>query len=376
LIEQIKKDLGRRDSIKLKEDQERNPYIKKFENAAMNLNQKNIIEAELISYEQFTKDLIQELNNSKKGVEEKQKIENLLESKRRELAKTKGSVDKVTEKINKLLSDSNCSDRIIFKDKCVRENSVRVLVENKKNLINVIEQIIGFGKAEELFVFFETTDKQDLENKIFTLRNSITEQQDKWGAMREETGSLQTEQAALKFQSTLAEIETEIEVEKEKLFNSYKEWLSNKVALKILSDIKEKYEIEKQPEVVKYSSEVFNQITSDKYKRINVSLDKKEVFVFDNSEKLKKINQLSRGTKEQLLISLRLGLIQEYEKHNESLPIVLDDVFVNFDPERTKSIASTLERFAENRQIIIFTCHPHLASYFSASINKISLVST
>ena len=171
----------------------------------------------------------------------------------------------------------------------------------------------------------------------------------------------------------MAGIETEIEVEKEKLFNSYKEWLSNKVALKILSDIKEKYEIEKQPEVIKYSSDVFNQITSDKYKRINVSLDNKEVLVFDKSEKLKKINQLSRGTKEQLLISLRLGLIQEYEKHNESLPIVLDDVFVNFDPDRTKSIASTLERFAENRQIIIFTCHPHLASYFSDSINKIYL---
>lgn len=376
LIEQIKKDLVRRDNIKLKEDQERNPYIEKFENAAKNLNQKNIIKTELISYEQFTKDLVQELNNSKKGVEEKNKIESLLESKRRELAKTKESVDKVTENINKLLLDSNCSDRAIFKDKCVRENSTRVLVENKKNLINVIEQIIGFGKVEELFLFFKTTVKQDLENEILILQNSISEQQDNWGSMREETGALQTEQASLKSHSTLAEIETKIEVEKEKLFNSYKEWLSNKVALKILSDIKEKYEIEKQPEVIKYSSDVFNQITSDKYKRINVSLDNREVLVFDKSEKLKKINQLSRGTKEQLLISLRLGLIQEYEKHNESLPIVLDDVFVNFDPDRIKSIASTLEKFAENRQIIIFTCHPLLASYFSGSVNKISLLST
>ena len=246
---------------------------------------KNIIKTELISFEQFTKDLVQELNNSKKRVEEKQKIESLLESKRRELAKTKGSVDKVTENINKLLLNSNCSDRAIFKNKCVGENSRRVLVENKKNLTNVIEQIIGFGKVEELFLFFKTTDKQDLENEIFILKNSIAEEQDSWGSMREETGALQTEQASLKSHSTLAEIETEIEVEKEKLFNSYKEWISNKVALKILSDIKEKYEIEKQPEVIKYSSDVFNQITSDKYNRINVSLDNKEVMVFDRSEK-------------------------------------------------------------------------------------------
>jgi len=201
LIEQIKKDLVRRDNIKLKEDQERNPYIEKFENAAKNLNQKNIINTELISYEQFTKDLVQELNNSKKGVEEKQKIESLLESKRRELAKTKGRVDKVTENINKILEDSSCSDRAIFKDKCVRENSTRVLVENKKNLINVIEQIIGFGKIEELFLFFKTTDKQELENEILILQNSITEQQDNWGSMREETGALQTEQASLKSQT-------------------------------------------------------------------------------------------------------------------------------------------------------------------------------
>ncbi len=72
-------------------------------------------------------------------------------------------------------------------------------------------------------------------------------------------------------------------------------------------------------------------------------------------------------------MSLRLGLIEEYEKHSEPLPIILDDVFVNADPRRTKIIASVLEKFAKNRQIIIFTCHPNLAFYFSDTINKVSM---
>ncbi|MNL68610.1 hypothetical protein D3C87_1933580 [compost metagenome] len=39
----------------------------------------------------------------------------------------------------------------------------------------------------------------------------------------------------------------------------------------------------------------------------------------------------------------------------------MDDVFVNFDPERARRMAEMLVRFAEEHQVLLFTCHPGTA---------------
>ncbi|MGA8679077.1 MAG: hypothetical protein WB592_01260, partial [Acidimicrobiales bacterium] len=70
---------------------------------------------------------------------------------------------------------------------------------------------------------------------------------------------------------------------------------------------------------------------------------------------------LSRGTIEQLYLCLRLGLADSFAERSVSLPIVLDDVLVNFDPERATTVAAELAETARSHQVVFLTCHPHLA---------------
>ena len=47
------------------------------------------------------------------------------------------------------------------------------------------------------------------------------------------------------------------------------------------------------------------------------------------------------------------------------LPLVLDDVLVNFDRERAICAARTLQTFAElGHQVMMFTCHKHIVDIF------------
>jgi len=69
---------------------------------------------------------------------------------------------------------------------------------------------------------------------------------------------------------------------------------------------------------------------------------------------------LSRGTGEQLYLSMRLALVREYSQHVEPLPGIFDDIFVNFDPERTRRSIETVGELSQTHQILLFTCHPHL----------------
>ena len=46
------------------------------------------------------------------------------------------------------------------------------------------------------------------------------------------------------------------------------------------------------------------------------------------------------------------------------LPLVMDDVLVNFDPGRASAMAEAFVDFAKGRQILFFTCHPSTRDMF------------
>lgn len=70
---------------------------------------------------------------------------------------------------------------------------------------------------------------------------------------------------------------------------------------------------------------------------------------------------LSTGTCEQVYVALRLAIVDHLDEGRETLPLLLDEVFVNWDPDRRKSALDVLRRVSEHRQVFAFTCHPHLA---------------
>ncbi|MCH7753447.1 MAG: hypothetical protein IH898_15015 [Planctomycetes bacterium] len=77
------------------------------------------------------------------------------------------------------------------------------------------------------------------------------------------------------------------------------------------------------------------------------------------------IEQLSRGTREQLFLAIRLALVEEFTRQGVELPMVLDDVLVNFDAVRAQRAAEVLCDFAAGgHQLLVFTCHEHVWQMF------------
>lgn len=75
------------------------------------------------------------------------------------------------------------------------------------------------------------------------------------------------------------------------------------------------------------------------------------------SERLSEpFGELSGGAQEQISLLTRIG-IAEVLAADGTLPLVLDDVLVNTDPERIRRIQRLLFRAADNLQIILFSCH-------------------
>ena len=110
----------------------------------------------------------------------------------------------------------------------------------------------------------------------------------------------------------------------------------------------------------------WRKLTGGKYKRIWTPLAN-DILLLDTEDGTSlPVEVLSRGTREQLFVSLRLALVAAFARRGIHLPMILDDVFVNFDAERTKIAVNVLREFARaGHQLLVFTCHEHVWRMFS-----------
>jgi len=365
-IDQLKEQIRERDNLKEKIRQQREPFIRQFESAVSELQDLSAKTRQEKNTEIIVNQLVYEYDHAREQAEKTKNIQKELDRKKTALKNAESDMQEVRKEIDRLLTSIQAADRQDFRRKYEQNNQVEKYIHQKNEAIQAIENIAGSGNAGEVIDYLRDHDKELIEQKVRELNQEIEEKHQEWQKKTSELGEKRNELKRIEGESELAEVMTELETERQRLQEAYKEWMTGKMALEILGEVKSKYEQEKQPEVIKNSSRYFNKITRGRYSKVRVALDDKEVAVYDSREASKKIHQLSRGTKEQLLMSLRLGFIEEYEKQAEPLPLIMDEVLVNFDAIRAGETAKILQEFGKNRQILMFTCHPTTHEHFES----------
>ena len=129
----------------------------------------------------------------------------------------------------------------------------------------------------------------------------------------------------------------------------------------LLSEAVRRFERENQPEMIATVSRLISQMTAGKYTEFDRTTGSTQGILvrrYDGVERTP--DQLSSGTREQLYLAIRLAYVLHYCRQNEPLPIVMDDVLVNFDDGRVCQTLATLADVAQSVQILFFTCHPHM----------------
>ena len=99
----------------------------------------------------------------------------------------------------------------------------------------------------------------------------------------------------------------------------------------MLERIRDEYEAHRQPEALHEASTYLGRMTAGKYQRIWTPLANDILLIETSSGQSLPVEALSRGTREQLLLSVRLALVTLMARRGVKLPMVLDDVLVNFD---------------------------------------------
>jgi len=86
------------------------------------------------------------------------------------------------------------------------------------------------------------------------------------------------------------------------------------------------------------------------------------------------VASLSTGAAQQVYLCLRLGLAEEEASKRTSLPLIMDEVLVNFDDERVRGVAEAIADVAQRHQVIMFTCHPPTVELMKKTCGKTRVV--
>jgi hypothetical protein len=157
----------------------------------------------------------------------------------------------------------------------------------------------------------------------------------------------------------------ELGIVDKRLADALDRWRVLTVCGMMLGSVRDYYEREHQPQALREASVFLQRLTSGRYTRVWTPLGEPALRVDDSAGTSLRVEVLSRGTREQLFLALRLALANAYARRGVQLPLVLDDVLVNFDAVRAKAAALVLRDFArQGHQILIFTCHEHIAKIF------------
>jgi uncharacterized protein YhaN len=215
-----------------------------------------------------------------------------------------------------------------------------------------------------------------IEARLTAARERRAELETARRAVHERRGSL-----AQQLQGWESDAELGRLLQQEEALTARAEALARRVAVArlgeaVLTHAREKFEAEHQPQLVQRAAQTFKLLTDARYPRLALDVASKALQVVDSQGRAFTPEQLSRGTREQLLTALRLAMIEDFGRERLALPVLVDDVLVNFDPRRAERMISALAELATRHQVLAFTCHPQLRELFKAHGAKAIEVST
>lgn len=248
---------------------------------------------------------------------------------------------------NELLELIDEKDKIIYKLKYsfLRED----LGEDAYNNINNIfqEEFKNYGSIDEM--------KREVEELLQYNKNiKITIE-----SLKEEKNKLSLKLEGLQKSSILEKIETQISKTRSDMKPLAEKYALYNCASYILEKAYNDFIDKSKDDILSEASNIFTKITNGEYDKLLLGddlLDMDFKSYSSNNNLENTTGELSRGTREQLFLSIRLSRILSLDP----LPVIIDDSLVNFDSSSLKSTLHIIKELSKRNQVFLLTCHPKL----------------
>jgi uncharacterized protein YhaN len=163
-----------------------------------------------------------------------------------------------------------------------------------------------------------------------------------------------------------AEAKQQAELIAAKLEEDLKEYAALTLAFAALDRAKDRYRARHQDTMLQRAGEFFSCLTNGAFSGVEIEYDEGQDLLMavrssaTRADKSVTVGGLSDGTRDQLFLALRLAAIERHLRERGPVPLIVDDVLINFDDDRSRATLSCLAQLAQKTQVIVFTHHRHV----------------
>jgi len=251
----------------------------------------------------------------------------------------------------------------------------------------------NYNKSSEIKLNFEANSKEDeikekiiqsfiglykeypsleaVENKYSKISAELNKSSEQLQELEEDINSLQIKAEQLASSEKVEEAHQKINDARTNLRGLAERYAVNKSVYFILKKLRERIISRAEDELLSPAADILARITENEYQAIQTADNLEDAefkTLLSDGSSFDSVGHLSRGTMEQLFLSVRLSRIKEIEP---PLPLVIDDSLVNFDRNHLYNAADVISELGETHQIFILSCHPHFAEFLDALSDNI-----
>ena len=310
-------------------------------------------------------ELIERLEVAQSRLSRREQAKESEEESQRQLERQEQRLQSVKRELRALLTSGGTEDPEEFRRRA-RQHRERLILERQRDEhLRNLERLSD--PDDTLAAFLESLSRSDAirlkgeSDRLLEQQAAIDKRRD---TLREERGGINNELDQLTGEEESSALRVRRNALLEQLRGHAREWSRLTIAETLLEKTRQRFERERQPSVIRHAQSFFSSVTGRRYHRLYAPIGERTITVTDSTGGSKQPAELSRGTREQLYLALRFGLIREFGEHAEGLPVVVDEALVNFDPGRARAAVRSFAELSQTNQVLIFTCHPATADMF------------
>jgi uncharacterized protein YhaN len=302
---------------------------------------------------------VEQVRAARKLIEERDR-------RRLELKEAQGRVASARDVVAAMIAASGDADEEAFLKHAAAWRSLQEARRRVEALRGRLEARAPGDRFTQLETALAGSDAESLARSVDAATKQHAEARTRAQTLRTRDGEMAEQMRTLESSREIEEVGRALADKISLAEEAFAEWAVRRLCLFLLDEARLKFERERQPAVIRHAGERLNKVTNGTYTRLMRPMGKDEIQAEHASGELRGRNAWNRGLLEQIYLCLRLGFIEDYCASTEPLPIVMDDVFANFDPDHARRSAEALAAFAESHQIVYMTCHPETVGFFRA----------
>lgn len=279
---------------------------------------------------------------------------------------TQSSIDKLERSVHAMLADWGVeSVEQLEEQQKSKQEHLKLATQLQTAEQRIRSMLAGHVPYDTMAQWLAPEHRNELERRWESLTHRMQQARSRVDQLLQRQGEVSQEMKTLASDRRLAEVQLEMVAIENQIQVGRSRWKTLAATHRMLEQVCEVYETQRQPETLREASGFLKQLTGGKYTRIWTQLGKNQLRIDNQAGQALPLEVLSRGTREAVFIALRLALASAFARRGISVPLVLDDVLVNFDSHRAQLAAQVLKDFAAmGHQVIMFTCHEHIMQMF------------